>query len=95
MDNLELVTNSENTQHGYDNGLYHSKHRRIEIKVYLKANGAYVDTYPSIRQAAVTLKINRKTLSSILFDNKPNNTEYDFKPILDAEGQTTIKSAAA
>ena len=94
LDNMELVTNSENTQHGYDNGLYHSKHRNIQIKAYDKS-GNYITTYKSIRQAADNLNINRKTLSRILFDDKPNNTQYIFEAILDTKSATTKESTAA
>jgi hypothetical protein len=34
--NLEWCTNKDNTQHGYDNELYHSKHRCIIIEVHDK-----------------------------------------------------------
>ena len=94
LNNLELMTNSENTKHGYDNGLYHSIHRSIMLEVFDKDNN-YLITYPSIRQASEELKINRKTLSSILFNNKTNNTPYLFKPILDTESETTNESAVA
>lgn len=94
LNNLELMTNSENTKHGYDNGLYRSIHRSIMLEVFDKDNN-YLITYPSIRQASEELKINRKTLSSILFNNKTNNTPYLFKPILDTESETTNESAVA
>lgn len=79
--NLEWINNKDNTQHGYDNGLYHSKRRKIQIEVYDK-QGNYINTYESIRQTAEQLNINRKTLSRILFDNKTNNYDYDFKAII-------------
>lgn len=78
--NLEYISNKENTQHGYDNGLYHSKRRSIKIEVYSK-NNEYISTYKSIRETANRLGINRKTLSRILFDNKTNNYNYNFKVI--------------
>jgi hypothetical protein len=80
MFNLEWCTNKDNTQHGYDNELYHSKHRCIVIEVYDK-QGNYIHTYKSIRETAEQLHINRKTLSRILFDNKENNYDYNFKAI--------------
>lgn len=79
-DNLEWMTNKENTQHGYDNDLYHSKRRCIGIEVYSK-QGKYIITYKSIRETANELNINRKTLSRILFDGKDNNYDYNFKAI--------------
>lgn len=79
--NLEWMTNKSNTQHGYDNDLYHSKKRCIKIEVYDKHDN-YIIEYKSIRETADQLNINRKTLSRILFDNKENNYDYNFKAIL-------------
>ena len=81
VSNLEWIDNKNNTQHGYDNNLYHSKHRNIKIEVYDKITHQLINTYKSIRETANELNINRKTLSSILFDNKENNYDYDFKAI--------------
>lgn len=80
VDNLEWISNKNNTQHGYDNELYHSKHRCIKIIVTDK-EGNYINTYKSIRETANELHINRKTLSRILFDNKENNYDYDFEAV--------------
>lgn len=80
MENLEWITNSQNTKHGYDNELYHSKRRSIKVEVYT-LEGEYVGTYKSIRETAEQLGVNRKTLSRILFDNKENNYNYIFKAI--------------
>ena len=82
VNNLEWTDNKTNTQHGYDNNLYHSKKRSIKIKVYNKL-GEYINTYKSIRETAQVLNINRKTLSRILFDNKENNYDYIFEAITD------------
>lgn len=81
VDNLEWTDNKTNTQHGYDNNLYHSKHRNIKVVVYNKL-GEYINTYKSIRETAEKLGINRKTLSRILFDNKENNYDYNFEAII-------------
>lgn len=81
INNLEWTNNKKNTQHGYDNDLYHSKHRYIGIKVFDRS-GDYLNTYKSIRETANQLNINRKTLSRILFDNKENNYDYLFEAIL-------------
>ncbi|WP_166484705.1 NUMOD1 domain-containing DNA-binding protein [Clostridium cuniculi] len=81
INNLEWTNNKANTKHGYDNNLYHSKHRCIGIKVFDKY-GNYLNTYKSIREAADQLNINRKTLSRILFDSKVNNYNYLFEAIL-------------
>lgn len=82
MENLEWITNSQNTKHGYDNELYHSKRRSIKVEVYT-LEGVYVGTYKSIRETADKLHINRKTLSRILFEDKENNYDYKFEAILD------------
>ena len=79
VSNLEWIDNKNNTQHGYDNDLYHSKHRNIKIEVYDKITHQLINTYKSIRETANELNINRKTLSRILFDDKENNYDYDFK----------------
>lgn len=95
INNLETVTNQENTQHAYDNGLYHSI-KPIEVQVFNK-DMEYLFTCPSIRSAAKRLSINRKLLSAIIFNGKNNNTDYIFKvdeSLID-EGQTTIESVAA
>lgn len=77
--NLEWVTNSYNTQHGYDNGLYHSKHRSHTINVYTK-DGNYLATYQSIRSMCRELNINRKTVTMILKGEKiTNNYNYLFE----------------
>ena len=82
VSNLEWIDNKNNTQHGYDNNLYHSKHRNIKIEVYDKITHQLINTYKSIRETANELNINRKTLSRILFDEKENNYDYDFKAII-------------
>lgn len=82
VSNLEWIDNKNNTQHGYDNNLYHSKHRNIKIEVYDKITHQLINTYKSIRETANELNINRKTLSRILFDDKENNYDYDFKAII-------------
>ncbi len=81
INNLEWTNNKTNTQHGYDNNLYHSKHRCIGVKVFDKS-GNYLNTYKSIRETADQLNINRKTLSRILFDDKENNYNYLFETII-------------
>ncbi len=84
VQNLEWTTNKKNTQHGYDNELYHSKKRSIKINVYNKITGEYLYTYKSIRETAKCLHINRKTLSRILFENKENNYDYKFELFSDS-----------
>lgn len=79
--NLEWSTNKINTKHGYDNGLYQSKKRSHAIKVYTKDN-VFLKEYSSIRSMCDELKINRKTVTSILKGNKrTNNYNYLFEYI--------------
>jgi hypothetical protein len=89
--NLELATNAENTQHGYDNNLYHSYKRCIKVKVF-DANGNFIETFKSIRETADKLNINRKTLSAILFNNKTNNYNYIFELDENIEDVSTIET---
>lgn len=76
--NLEAVTNQQNTQHGYDNNLYHSKKRSIPVRVFDK-EGNILSDYKSIRSMCDDLHLNRKTISSIIYDGRTNNTNYEFK----------------
>ena len=54
---------------------YQRLHRLIAINKISKEKFIF----PSIRKCSEELKINRKTLSSILFNNKTNNYNYEFK----------------
>lgn len=76
IENLEWVTNAENTKRGYDNDVYISK-KRVEVLATNKETSATTKFY-SIRECSDKLKINRKTLSSIIKSGKPNNTDYSF-----------------
>lgn len=78
VDNLEWVSNRENTQHGYDNGLYKFKTRCYPVDVYDR-NNKFINTYKSIRNLSETLHLNRKTVSAILNNKKTNNYNYIFK----------------
>ena len=77
LDNLEWISNSDNTKHGYDNNLYHNKKQIKIIAINKISKEKFI--FPSIRKCSEELKINRKTLSSILFNNKTNNYNYEFK----------------
>lgn len=80
IDNLEWVTNKENTQHGYDNHLYKFKSRKHKINVYTKENHEFVKQFASIRSMCEELDINRKTVTMILKKEKmSNNYKYDFE----------------
>lgn len=77
--NLEWVTNSYNTQQGYDMGMYHSTKRSHPIKVINKITKKEFK-FNSIRECAKILKLNRKTITSILKrDKKTNNYDYEFE----------------
>lgn len=92
VSNLEWCTNSENTQHGYDNSLYKYKSRCHRIHVYDK-QGRFLKTYPSIRSMCNDLHINRKTVTMILKgEKKTNNYNYLFEYV--EESQETIENIA-
>ena len=79
INNLEWCTNRENTQHGYDNGLYRFKSRSHKIDVY-KKNGEFLKQFKSIRSMCEELGINSKTGTMILTGEKTtNNYNYIFK----------------
>ena len=92
INNLEWCTNSENTQHGYDNHLYKFKSRCHAVNVYTK-QGKFLKQYKSIRNMCDELHINRKTVTMILKGEKTtNNYNYLFEYV--EESQETIKSIA-
>lgn len=78
FDNLEWVTNKENTQHGYDTGLYRNKKRNHSVIVSTKT-GEVVGIFPSIRSLCEELGLNRKTVTAILKKEKSNNYNYLFE----------------
>lgn len=80
--NLELVTTTENTLHGYNKGLYKTNKRNIGVKVYDKESGLIASIYKSIRSASEDLGLNRKTISAIMFNQKTNNYDYKFEPVI-------------
>ncbi len=81
LDNLEWVSNADNTQHGYNNGLYHSRHRCNAIRATSKNTGESFE-FKSIRSCADALSLNRKTITSILKGaKKSNNYPYNFEYI--------------
>lgn len=77
VDNLRWVSNRENTQCGYDANAYLST-SHVSIKATHKEN-KNEQIFHSIRACAETLRVNRKTLSSILKTGKSNNYNYDFE----------------
>lgn len=79
LDNLEFCDNAYNTKEAYDSGLYKSK-TRCEIIASLKSNPDIEYRFRSIRKCSETLKLNRKTITSILKgEKKTNNYPYYFR----------------
>ena len=78
IDNLEWISNKDNTQHGYDNGAYKYRERSHKIDVF-DLEGNFIAQFASIRQTAKVLDLNRKTLTAILKKEKINNYPYLFK----------------
>ena len=70
IDNLEWVTYSENAFHAYRTGLYKSKERKRR-SIVDTCTGI---TYPSIKKAAVHLKINYATCRNYLSSYNTNPT---------------------
>ena len=77
LDNLEWVTNAANTQHGYDNKLYHNQHRCHAV-IATHKNSGEIKEFKSIRNCADELMLNRKTITSILKGTRANNYPYEF-----------------
>lgn len=76
IDNLEWCTNSENTQHRYNNKLYKSTYRCPIVAINKTTKDIY--KFKSIRECAEKLELNRKNITNILKNNKTNNYNYDF-----------------
>lgn len=88
IENLEFVSGQYNTLHGYNEGLYKTNKRNIRVRVYLKqgdSKGDYIGEFNSIRSLSEKLKLNRKTVSNIIFNEKTNCTLYIFEPIIEEE----------
>lgn len=91
--NLEWATNSDNTQHGYDNDAYQFHSRSHAVRVFSKIDGKLIGIYPSIRCLSKELKLNRKTVTAILKGIKTtNNYDYEFEYV--EKNQETIESVA-
>ena len=79
LNNLEWVTNSQNTQHGYRSGMYaFGTSTSYAVKVTNKESKEERE-FKSIRECATGLGLNRKTISSILNSGKTNNYAYEFE----------------
>ena len=79
IENLEWCNNQYNTQEGYDKKLYKST-KECPIRAIRKTDGQ-IFNFNSIRKCATELKLNRKTITSILKGVKDSNYEYDFEYI--------------
>lgn len=79
LENLEYVSNSYNTKHGYDNKCYLSTHNVIVIATNKLTGEEF--KFNSIRECSRELNLNRKTLTAIIKGNKTNNYDYDFNMI--------------
>lgn len=93
IDNLEYMSNAENTKHGYDNNLYKSK-SMLPI-VVTDLNGNHIGDYRSIRAVSDQLQVNRKTLSSILNGDRKNSYEYNFSYKEDEEEVNNMNKVAS
>ena len=80
LENLEWCDNRYNTQEAYDNGLYKSK-KECPIRAIHKITGQILE-FKSIRNCGEQLRLNRKTITSILKgEKKTNNYAYRFEYI--------------
>ena len=89
IENLEWVSNSENTKHAYDNNLYHFNGKNSYPVVLYDKDYNYIKTYRSIRALCNFTGFNRKTVSAILNNSKINNYNYNFEYA--KEGPSTIE----
>lgn len=78
LSNLEWTTNALNTLHGYKNNLYHSKKRCHAVRAINKMTGI-AQEFGSVRSCAEILRLNRKTITAILKQQKSNNYPYEFE----------------
>lgn len=92
VENLEWTTNSKNTLHGYQNNLYKHPKYTFVIDVYKKDSKEFLGEFESIRSMSEKLNINRKTVTSILNNEKTNNYPYIFEYI--EKSPTTIESVS-
>ena len=75
--NLEILSNKQNTEHGYDNNLYTTRNR-INILVYDKINDKYFKC-KSMRECEKLTYINRKLIKLYIDNIRTNNSNYIFK----------------
>ena len=75
LDNLEWCTNSRNVQHGWDSG---NRTHRNRTAVQAIAPDGTKYTYPSIRQLAQELRVDRGRVASIIKGQLANHYDYEF-----------------
>ena len=82
--NLEWVTQSENIQHAYDNGLM-SKPTNVKYynscKIELYKNDVLVGTFISISECARIMNLSQGNLSSILKGTRKHHKNYTIKTV--------------
>ncbi len=74
VDNLEMVTRSQNIRHGVDTGLIPatwegktgSKHPRSKVVIQMDLNGEFIAEHGSIRQAAKIMELSSRTIDQVL-----------------------------
>lgn len=75
INNLELITNSENVKHFHE----YNELKSYDISVYKKNDGSFLNRYSSLRSLCIDLNLNRKTVTNIVKGNKKtNNYPYIF-----------------
>lgn len=75
LNNLELITNSENIKYFHE----YNELKSYDISVYKKCDNSFISRYSSIRSLCFELKLNRKTVTNIVKGNKlTNNYPYIF-----------------
>lgn len=75
LSNLEIITNSQNIKHFHE----YNEQKSYDISVYKKEDDSFVSRYSSLRSLCVDLKLNRKTVTSIIKGiKKTNNYPYIF-----------------
>lgn len=75
--NLELVSNSVNTDNGYKNSSYTTRNK---IKIMAKKENETL-IFNSLRELESKIGISRKIIPLIISGVKPNNTPYEFSYI--------------
>ena len=90
LNNLEVISNKGNTEHGYDNNLYTTRNR-ISIKVYNNKNNKYF-ICKSMRECEKITGINRKKIKSYIDGIITNTSDYIFT-IIDCDIPFRIKDS--